>query len=216
MAKTGHPNFVMEFTSQWRGGPHVWSIASSHSGTSFTSATDQKAFLISVYQTIRLYISASDSTTYISGLKYYDGINSVPLYEEFFANETEAATYGVPLGGQSVTANQGEAFVGSETVQMTSGLETCTMLTAPVGLSSKGKPVFLKKYIHCAPAAQVGSTVDGPDYASGGAAYAANLGNGSLYGSRVLCSSSGKQGTWVASPYFGNHQMPRRSKKKTS
>lgn len=216
MAKTGHPNFVMEFTSQWRGGPHVWTIASSHSGTSFTSTTDQKAFLISVYQTIRQFISASDSTTYISGLKYYDGINSVPLYEEFFANETEAATYGVPLGGQSVTANQGEAFVGSETVQMTSGLETCTMLTAPVGLSSKGKPVFLKKFIHCAPAAQVGSTVDGPDLSSSANTFAAYLGNGLLYGSRVFCSASGKQGTWTVSPYFGNHQMPRRSKKKTS
>jgi hypothetical protein len=214
MAKTGHPNFVIDFKSPWRGTIHTWSITSSHSGSSFTTSADMIAFLQSVFEVIRTFISASDALTFVSGVKYYNGSASSPLYELTFANEAAAAAAGYALGGGAVSASQGEAFTGGTSTQLMSGLECCTILQAPVGLSSTGKPVFLKKFIHCAPAATGDS--DLVPFSSGAGGFAATLGNGGLYGSRVLISATGKQGAWAPYAYFGNHQMLRRRKKATS
>jgi hypothetical protein len=214
MAVTGHPNHVIEFTSPWRGNPHRWASVSNHSGASFGTTSDIIAYLQSVFDVLRFFISASDLLTYVSAVKYYNGSTHTPIYENIFTTQAEATAAGFGLGGSGVSANQGEAFIGGLSTQLMSGLECCTILQAPVGLSSKGKPVFLKKFIHCAPAGQGDS--DQVPLASGAGALAATLGNGSLYGSRVLISASGKQGSWSPSPYFGNHQMPRRRKKASS
>jgi hypothetical protein len=214
MAKTGHPNVVIEFTSSWRGTPHVWRSTANHSGTAFTNDADRISFLQSYFRVIRFFISASDLLTFVSGVKYYNGTDSATTYEAFFANETAAASAGYALGGGTISVNQGEAFTGSTTTQMMSGLECCTVLQAPVGLSSTGKPVFLKKFIHCAPASQ--GDIDGVPLDSTAPTLALGLGDGTMYGTRVVCSATGKQGVWVPNPYFGNHQMPRRRKKTTS
>lgn len=215
MARTGHPNTVHDFTSQWRGTPHRWSLTANHSGTSFTTSADQILYLKSLFDIFRIFISASDITTYLSGVRYYDGSTATPIYENLFGDQAAATAAGYGLGGGSVSGTQGEGFTGGETTQLCAGLECCTILQAPVGLSSTGKPVFLKKFIHCAPASQPG-IVDGPTLSTDGPMYAAALGNGTLYGSRVLCSATGKQGDWVVAPGWGNHQMPRRKKKVTS
>lgn len=214
MAKTGHPNTVHEFTSPWRGSGHVWRLTANHSGTSFTTDPNRISWLQSLFGQFLLFISPQDTATFCSGVKYYDGETSVPLYEATFVNEAAAAAAGYALGGSTVTANQGEAYSEAEAGDQRSGLESCCVLLAPVGTNSKGKPVFMRKYIHAVPGT-TGQTNELPfnDLAQG---YAAALGNGSLYGSRVLCSASGAQGDWSADLYYGNHQLYRRAKKKTS
>lgn len=205
MAKTGHPNFALKYTSPWRGKQHQWSVTSSHSGASFGAEADQISFLQSVHAVIASFI-ASGSSTYCSGWDYYNGQDKAALASAIYATGAAANTAG--FGG----SRYGNAYGGS-TVGY-SGLETCVLLYAPVGLSTTGKPVSLKKFIHSVPA---GNGNDAPPLVAADAnPLAAQLGDGSLFGNRVLISASGKQGAWVVDQFFSNHQMPRKRKKKVS
>lgn len=207
MAKTGHPNVVHEITSPWKGNNHVWRLVANHSGTSFSASSDQIAFLQDCWNLVYSHylIQHSGSGSWLSGVKYYDGVDSVALYENSFASETAAVAAGY---------NAADAAAFASTNTHAGPLESCVVLAAPVGVGSTGKPVSLKKYIHQAAVNISEGGTDQVPYASGGAAIAAKLGDGSLHGTRVICSKTGRQGTWGGLQYYGNHQMPRRRKKK--
>jgi hypothetical protein len=151
--------------------------------------------------------------SWVSRWAYYDGSASAPLMEKTYAAASDTPTPLKPTGA---------AFASAGSVQ--ESLETCVLLQAQVGVNSKNKPNFCRKYIHGVPSGNVVYGTDSVDvqwnFEPAAATAAAAMGNGSWYLNRVYCSPSGGQAIgagWVAEPYPGNHQMPRgRKRKKTS
>jgi len=203
MAKTGLPNFSLKYTGPWRGIEHVWSVDSSHSGSALTTEASVITLLNAIHAVIVAFCDTSYGSDtpgmYLTGWSYYNGTTAAALWEKEYTTKALSLddgftqTYGAGLttGGNPLPP------------------EACVLLVAPVGSSSTGKPVSLRKYVH-----YTGGGGEAPSLASGAAAIAAQLGNGDLPGSRVLTSPGGKQGPWSVYPYFSNHQMLRRRKKK--
>lgn len=210
MAKTGHPNFQLKMWGPWRGIQHRWTISHGHSGSPFTTEADAISFLNSVWVNVSPFFAKAwtgVSTFYCAGWSYYNGTSSAALWEKDYANQAAATTDGF------VTTYYGDAYA-SEGVPASP--EVCIRLQAPVGNSSTGKPVFLRMFVHYADGTPSGTGNDIPNFGSGAAGYAANLGNGGLFGSRVLISPGGKQGDWAPYGYYANHQMQRKRKKASS
>lgn len=222
MAKSGHPNFVYQISSPWREEPHVWSITGNHSGSSFDAA-DAESFMLGPASPMAVSYGHflgtcgdSGATTYeqfahqVVAAIYYDGQHSAPVWEEHFGNENPAPTTLLP---------QGDAYsIRSPENQPYTSLESCATLVAQVGLNSKNKPIFAKKYIHGLPSlasvVTVGGGVTLPLSSAGVTALEAQS-NGQWFGSRVYVTPSGRQplaAAWTAIP--GQHQMPRGRKKK--
>lgn len=209
MAKTGHPNFQLKMWGPWRGIQHRWSMAHGHSGQPFTTQADAISFLNSYWDNVSPFFGKAwtgVSGFYCAGWSYYNGTTSAALWEKDYTNQTEAGADGF------LTTYYGDAYA-AEGVQ--AAPEVCVRLQAPVGNSSTGKPVYNKIFVHYCDGTP-GSASDEPNFGSGAAGYAANLGNGSLFDSRVLISPGGKQGAWVPYTYYANHQMQRRRKKSSS
>lgn len=208
MAKTGLPNFTMDVSGPWRGITKVQSWASSHSGSAFTTESDQIAFLQSVWNVLSSFISAAysgETTLWMSKVSYYNGTGGTTIYEAEYVDSAAAVAAGYEQTHFGSALNLGDDPVAPE---------ICILLEAPIGLSKSGKPVTMKKFVHWTQGIGTAPSID--ESGEGGAAIAATLGNGGLYGSRVLTSPHGAQGDWVIYPYFSNHQMQRRRKKKTS
>lgn len=212
MAKTGHPNFVYDVSSPWRSGLHTWSLTGNHSGSSF-DATDAETFMTGTASPFALsfgpFITTNDSS--VVRAAYYDGETSTPVWEATYDSDHPAPTPLVPTG----------VAMSSDTGQ--EPLEVCVILEALAGLSSRTKPVYLRKYIHAIGAGNLGVSDAGVEwtYHSGGAATAAAtaMGDGSWFGTRVYISPTGRQplgGAWVPLAAPGNHQMPRGRKRKVT
>jgi hypothetical protein len=210
MARTGHPNFVYDMESPWRIGAHRWSLTGNHSGSSF-DATDAETFMTGTASPFALsfgpFISPVGTT--VVRAAYYDGSTSTPVWEATYTTEDPAPTPLVPTG---------LAF-SSHTGQLP--LETCVILEAQAGLSSRTKPVYLRKYIHAVPigtietvGSEINFTFDGGSVHTA-AAHA--MGDGSWFGTRVYISPTGRQpltDAWTPLVAPGNHQMPRGRKRK--
>jgi|ERR1700723_1581080 len=208
MALTGFPNFQLGVTSNWKGTAHVWRTASSHSGSNFTTLPNVLSFLNSYWNVIQQFMSQIHSNDYVLHWQYYDGHTPASLFEKTYASKASAAADGF------VNTLMGDALVDPD--HITSGLETCCLLQAQVGNSSSGKPVYMRKFIHGTCGSYDGT--DNIPLAGAAPGIAAGLGNGSMFGTRVLVSPKGAQPAagWTISPYFSNHQMPRRRKKAAS
>lgn len=206
MARTGHPNLVLEYQCAWRGIQKNWAIASSHSGATL-SADQAFAFLVAVDSIVKGFMSQSATDVFLSRYAYYNGQDSAPLQEADYEDKASSIT-----AGWNPDSAKGVAYAAQSTGVC--GAESCVVLLAPVGESSTNKPVFLRHWIHNVPP----STTDGdaPPFADAAATLAAQLGDGSLPGNRVLISASGKQGTWSPSPSFGAHKMSRKWTKSKS
>lgn len=206
MAKTGHPNFVIDYQCQWRGIQKIWSITSNHSGATLSLA-QALVFVQAVDSIVKSFIAPMATNVFVARYAYYDGQNSAPLLEADYSDQSESEA-----AGWTAHSLYGSAYiVGAVGV---CGAETCTVLQAPVGQSKTNKPVLLRHWVHNVPPSQSAET-DDPPFAAGAADIAAQLGDGSLPGNRVLISASGKQGAWVTSPYFGAHKMSKRWKRST-
>jgi len=203
VAKTGHPNFVIDYQCTWRGILKNWSITSNHSGA--TLSTDQAlAFLTAVDQVIKGFMSADATDVFVSRYAYYDGQNAAPTIEADFDNKAASLSAGFA----------GDTFKGAAYTGETSGVcgaEVCAVLIAPVGQSSSNKPIALRHWVHNTPP----SATDGDTLPLNGTAQtlAAKLGDGSLPGNRVLISATGKQGSWSCNTSYGAHKMSRRWKR---
>lgn len=208
MAKTGHPNITWRYSAPWRGTIKVWSLQANYSGA--TLSTDQQlAFAQACHNDVFSTFFAGEATaTYLSSWASYDGQNSAALQEADYANAADSIT-----AGWNGAADYGAAYTGGSTIAV-SGLETCVVLKAPLGLNSTGKPFYLRKYIHAVPPMLNDS--DGPPFAAAAATAALKLGDGSLPGNRVLCSDKGAQGTWEVQTFFGAHKLFRAYQKKVS
>lgn len=217
MAKTGHPNFVYDVSSPWRTGFKVWSLTGNHSGGSF-SASDAETFLTGTsspwFNSFAAFVGAGSVTggvaaNSVTRVAYYNGSDSAPVYEQSWDRGTSPTNLD-PTG---------VAYTNEATDNET--LETCCILQCPVGLSSTGKPVYLRKYIHGIPSGNLTASADGVvlTILAAGTTAAHNMGNGSWFGSRVYCSPTGRQPVsstdWAPLTHPGNHQMPRGRKRKT-
>lgn len=206
MAKTGHPNFVLQYRCTWRGISKNWAIAASHSGATLSS--DQAlTFLKAVDGVVKAFISAAATDVFLDRYAYYNGQDSAPLQEadyDTLEDSTAAGWNGPDLYGSAYTGLTAGVC----------GAEVCAVLIAPVGESSTNKPVYLRHWVHnVPPSATDGDTLP---LATGAQAIAAQLGDGSLPGNRVLISASGKQGTWGVATSFGAHKMSRKWTKSKS
>lgn len=204
MAKTGHPNFVIDYQCTWRGIQKNWSITSNHSGA--TLSLDQAlVFVQAVDVIIKGFMSAEATDVFVSRYAYYNGQDSAPLLEADYESKTDSLS-----AGWAPDSDKGVAYTGLTTGVC--GAEVCAVLLAPVGESSTNKPIFLRHWVHnVPPSATDGDTLP---LATGAGALAAQLGDGSLPGNRVLISATGKQGSWGVSSSFGAHKMSRRWSKR--
>lgn len=201
MAKTGHPNLNLRYHAPWRGITKVWSLQMNHSGIALS--TDQAlAFAQAVHNdVISQYFSVHATNQFLSGYSYYDGTNSAATTEADYEDAASSIT-----AGFNGVADYGGAY-GTGTDLAPAGLESCCVLLAPLGLNKTGKPFFMRKFIHGCPAPEAGT--DSFGFASGPHP-AVKLGDGSLPGTRVLCTDKGDQGSWDAQSYVGNHQLFRK------
>jgi hypothetical protein len=212
VAKTGHPNFVYEMQSPWRVGEHNWSLTGNHSGSSF-DATDAETFMTGSASPFALtfrHFIATPGTTVVRAA-YYDGETSAPIWEALYDVDSPAVTPLVPLGDAMAEIDD------------PGPLEVCVILEAPAGLSSRSKPVYLRKYIHSISGGNTTSSDTGIAWTFDAGSIHTNavaaMGNGDWFGTRVYISPTGRQpasGAWVALPSPGNHQMPRGRKKPAS
>jgi hypothetical protein len=203
MARTGHPNFILKYSGPWRGLVKQQSFASSLSGSSFSAESDALALLNGIWGVLSSFMPTGvESTVYVTGWAYYNGSTAMALWEKEYTSLSQATADGF-------TNTYGSALNPPSSVSAPP--EACVRLQAPIGFSSSGKPVTMKKYIHW-----TGGTGTSPALATGANAIAANLGNGSLHNSIVLCSPKGAQGTWSAYQYFASHQMQRKHRKSAS
>lgn len=212
MAKTGHPNFDYTISSPWRSGLHLWHLVGNHSGSSFTAA-DAQTFMEGAESPMALSFAPfiCPTTSTIERSAYYNGQDSAPIFTRTYSSGSPAPTAIHPTG-----AALSEDTTGQEP------LEVCVMLEAQAGLSTRSKPVYMRKYIH---AICVGNLTPGTDgvpnwvFTADAAAAATAMGDGSWFGNRVYCSPSGRQpatNDWAAIVVPGNHQMPRGRKRKTA
>lgn len=211
MAKTGHPNFDYSIASPWRTGPHVWHLVGNHSGSSFNAA-DAKTFMEGAASPFALSFGPFIEPTHTTVVRsaYYDGSTSAPIFTNTYSVDNPVPTPLVPTA--TAFTNHGSAI---------EPLEVCVMLEARAGLSSRSKPVFMRKFIHAIPITNLGAGAGGvPNwvFTTEAAAAATAMGDGSWFGNRVYCSPSGRQPSsndWQALVVPGNHQMPRGRKRKS-
>lgn len=202
MAKTGHPNINLRYNAPWRGITKTWSCQFNYSGI-LLSTPQQLAFAQAVHNDVlSQFFSKQAASQFLSGWSSYDGTNSAEVQGEDYGDAAESLA-----AGWNGVGDYGGAYISADDVAV-SGLESCAVLLAPLGLNSKGKPYFMRKFIHGCPGSQNGH--DDLPLAAGAAAIAAKLGDGSLPGTRVLCTDKGGQGTWSAQSFIGNHQLFRK------
>lgn len=207
MAKTGRPNFAYILQGTWRGTTHKFQITGNTTGSALSSS-DAQAFLEGSLSPFALSFAPFLATegTEVIGSRYYNGTSSAPVYEADYDP-------GSPPAALVPTAT---AFTAPDTDSLP--LEVCVMLEARVGTSSKGKPVFCRKYLRGAPRNGVAAG-GGWAFASGSAADAATMGDGSWYNSITYASPSGATADssgWSALVEPGNHQVPRGKKRKVA
>lgn len=208
MAKTGRPNFVYICQGSWRGATHDFQITGNTTGAAL-NATNAKTFMEGETSPYALSFGPFQTSGNVDviGTRYYNGVDSAPVYEADYA----AGTAPAPLEPTSAAFSEGAENDSYP-------LEICVMLEAKVGTSSTGKPVYCRKYLRGAPLASIGS--DGEWAFTAAATTAAKaMGDGSWYSAITYCSPSGKTADsdgWSALVYPGNHQVPRGRKRKVS
>lgn len=186
MAKTGHPNGAWVFSTEHLAGEKEWTLSLNHSGGSFNAA-DAATFMESVFTNVWDHIvcglaDASTNVTRVAAYHYYDGINSAPVYSHVF-----------PAFGASPKIPGGLAW-GAGTNYFTGNLASCALLQVQCGANSdNNKPVYLRKWVRSIPPQWDRTGRFGSGIISEIAPYAANLTNGTLYDSRVICSPNGRQ-----------------------
>lgn len=208
MAKTGHPNVVIDHAILWRGAPHRWSTVYNLSGTTPVSS-DQYALmeeLLAIENDI-LPPSVSENSGFLRA-RFYNGSGGAPTYTINFGVLETPSTWAPYASGTVPWTSVAEGLAPAE---------VCFNIKTPLtGLSSSGKPVHLEKYFHGVPAYDSsGELASGIQTAINSAV--APWASGLATGARVVISPSGRQSSSAPTvqPYCGNHQMPRGRKRKS-
>lgn len=213
MGVNGH--WYVEVSKQgfWRGSPHQWQNRYIMSGAQ-PSASDANTVanaLKVIEDQIHPSASAAHGVGFLRASSYGSG-SGAPF---------AVVEYNVGGGSGSATGFTGPAW-GSETITWAPTLETCLLVeTRVTGLSSSGKPVYLRKYFRGINSGETedntSDQVAAPDVAGVEAAvlpWKTGMGSGSW----VVIAASGAQAASapVCSPYLVAHQIPRGRRRKTS
>lgn len=196
---TRYQRITLHMSSPWNEGnvtSHEWAVKFSLSGASNVPTVDAEATALDLWDPIKQLVA---------------GHTSLIAWDHY------------PIG--SATHDQNMAYppathVGSASAWSTGGpnqqLEVCVLATCPVGESSKGRPVFLRKWIHDVQ----NKTTD--LNAMGGLASAATLFDKWNHGCGPhnlvpVSPTTGVQGgPWTAENHLFTHQLRRGPKKKVA
>jgi hypothetical protein len=213
VAGLGHWYVEVEKQGFWRGAPHSWVNRYIMSGSDPTSteALAVMVGLIDIESQLHANIEASVGVGFVEGRAYGSG-GGAPFAVEPQNTSKAAAT---------ATGFAGAQWSGTTQV-FANTLEVCSMVeTLLTGLSTTGKPKYLRKYFRGAQyggeeAALAGGipTVD----KNGIAALVLPWKTGVAGTSYVVIGASGATAAAAptAHPYMVNHQVPRGRKKKVA
>jgi len=213
MAPPSQPKIEITLQGYWRGSQHTWQNAFWLSGGAITAA-DATTCINALKTTIgQVYpaVSSGSGVGFVEGKAYGPG-GGAPIAEVAYNTSLAVATATGFAGPTSAYTSLG--FGGT--------LENCLEIVTPaVGLSTRGKPVFLRKYIR-------GITPTNPEDFNTTPIAAADItkivaavaswqtGLGTT--GRVV---AGQEGRLPSAPptvqkFIGNHQVPRGRKRSTS
>jgi len=193
-----YQRFVLRFVSPWNLGTdtvHSWAVKFSCTGATNCPQADQEATALDL---------AAPILGFIRPLSYLEGWDHYPIGS---ATHDFGASY--PKDTHPGTENN---WTGSNNQQQ---CEVCVLATAHVGESSKGRPVYLRKWIH-----DVCATVPDPNQIG------TNKGDTTIYAKWnhgcgphnlvPVSPSTGQQplGDWASEPHLFTHQLRRGPKVK--
>lgn len=209
MAKTGHPNVVLLHGCYWRGSPHVWSTVYNLSGST-PNAADQVQLirqLRDIESSILFGGNGGTARGFIEG-RFYTGQGGIP---------TAVDTYGTKADPASWLSYTGIVW-GATSAPYEETREVAMLIKTPLnGLSSRGKPVFLRKYFHAIP-----FFADNGQIPSSFVTLINNAvlpwTNGSLHNGVVVIGQSGRQSSLppATDTFTVARQMPRGRRKKVT
>lgn len=208
----GHWYVESEKQAFWRGNPHTWVNRYVMSGAD-PSASDAETVMTDIHDVedqLHANVDAANGIGFVQ-LRAYGSAGGPPFATVPY-NLTKEKASSTGFGGAQWTGHtQGAAPT----------LETCQLLeTTLSGLSTTGKPVYLRKYYR---GVTYGGTEDysdesiGADDVSGIEALTTIFQTGIGSGSWVVIGTSGKQASAapVCHPFLVAHQIPRGKKKKS-
>jgi hypothetical protein len=207
------PRLVIDHARYWRGAPHQWSTQYFFNGS--TPGSSEWLSIDTALTTMEaavLFLSTGAGG--FVAVKGYSTAGGPPVY-------TRAI-------GEVPTPSSWSPYVGSDWSSASGYVynveaEACVLVSIPLtGLSSKGKPVYARKFLHSV--AQPSTSVSGAAASLPAGVVTAmetslailNTGFGS--GGRRVISMAGRlpSSNPIVEPFLGNHQMPRGRKRKAS
>jgi hypothetical protein len=193
-----YQRIVLDMESPWNlqgDSTHVWHNKFSLSGTIAMSAADAEATALDLWTPISALTGA---TTSLVGWSYYMAEQTVAAFGNTYATGTHVGTRNAFTAGLSY---------GQQ-------LEVCVLAQAPCGKNSRGKTVYLRKWIHDAAAESTDPNTIAP--LASPATLFAKWDHGSGPHSVVpVDPTGGTAGTpWTAHTHLYTHQLRRGPRKK--
>jgi hypothetical protein len=186
----------LDMTSPWNYGGetrHTWSVKFSLSGATALDQADFEATAIDLFAPIA---ALTTNQTYLESATYYESGSSVSAL-------AWTPTVGLYRGTAAAYASQ----------TMVQQLEVCNLCECPVGRNSKGRQVYLRKWVHNAIASAGDPNTTGASTSTDPSLFAKwNTGSGpnSLV---PVDPTDGMQGTgWVLNTHLYTHQLRRGNK----
>lgn len=192
--------FVVRHVRYWRGKVHKWSTSYSYQGTRAVTQQDCIDLLNKEDEMLWTDTPSEGGSYECQAYNADSGGMALATYVKFDVNE--------PSTWPGHNGNAWTHIHGQEPVA-----EVALIVEWPAGLSSSGKPVRFRKYLHAVQVSQGGAAgvadVTQDDVTSLQVRAAALRAPFQATG-LVMASKSGRiAGTPVVHPYYGNHQMPR-------
>lgn len=213
MAGLGHWYIELEKQGYWRGEQHTWvnRYVMSGSDPSSSDATTVIQALHDIETKIHFPVSSGGGWGFVEGRAYGSG-GGYPF---------ATIAWNTSLVPSSATGFTGTVYP-SGPAYTPGPLESCLLIETKInGLNSRGKPIYLRKYIR-ALATNIGTSTDQlplpTAFLSAVATAVAPWQTGMGANSWVVIAVSGRQAASAPTVHnFGvNHQVPRGRKRKTS
>jgi hypothetical protein len=148
-------SLVMKVTSPWAkyGDTNkVWSTRWCLSGSNLTEASEIQALVQALWAIIGQFgniVTQAPFQSYLSEALYYHSGSTINFWNAAYTPSGESWCEISDAGWNSPTSGSDQQ------------LEVCALLTARMGTNSKGRAYYLRKFMHCVPAANGGTTICG-------------------------------------------------------
>jgi hypothetical protein len=185
----------LRMQSPYGGSYHTWSMDTYFSGSVLTTNAQFQSLVTAVWGCLGSFISPTAAVCQLAEAALYSGAGGVPVFRNLYNTTWTPVT-----GGPAPLTGNAAAYTGTTTYG--GSLATAALLEAPAGISTKGKPVFLRKWVHCVPSTNAAGV---PAYNTTGtgtpALLLAPLTNGTLVNGLVATGPSGRAATGEFAPY---------------